>query len=73
MLQCGQSIRLTKADFEQLALLTQETPDPTVVKTVEQLNAFLDRHIARFPGQAGEMRLMRHLLELEKVKQPVSA
>ena len=38
MLQCGQSIRLTKADFEQLALLTQETPDPTVIKTVEQLN-----------------------------------
>lgn len=65
MLRCGKQIRLTGKEEKSLVRLTDDIPD---VKTVEALNGFVDLHLGKYPGRFPEEKLLRHLLESEKIK-----
>lgn len=65
MLRYGDSIRLTSNDVHRLTLLTQERPDN--VKTIHDLNRYLDTHAARYRTDSAMDGLMRFLLLREKL------
>jgi hypothetical protein len=68
MLRFGDSIRLTSNDEHRLTLLTQERPDN--VKSIHDLNQYLDTHAARHCTESAADRLMRFLLLREKLTLP---
>ena len=65
MIRYKNQIRLSEKEKRFLILLTDDTPD---VKTVEALNGFIDLHLRKYPGRFPEEKLLRHLLESEKIK-----
>jgi|APDOM4702015191_1054821.scaffolds.fasta_scaffold804977_2 hypothetical protein len=68
MLRIGETIRLTSNDVHRLTLLTQERPDN--VKSIHDLNRFLESHVARHRTDSAGDRLMRFLLLREKLTLP---
>lgn len=61
MISCGNKIRLTTEERKQLAGLTGV--DPGYLRNRYQLERFIERHTASYPGRTAEERLMRALLE----------
>lgn len=68
MLRNGNSIRLTSNDVHRLTLLTREQPDN--VKSIHDLNRYLESHAARHRTESAGDRLMRFLLLREKLTLP---
>lgn len=64
MLRAGRSIRLTEKEIEGLMTLTGARPR---VKTIDDLNRFIDVHLRQYPGRFPEELLLRRLLESYRI------
>lgn len=65
MLRCGNLIMLHQQDADRLFELTGVKP--TGIRTVDDLNRFIDRHLQNFEDGTPESRLLRVLLADEKI------
>lgn len=66
MLRCGDQIALHKEDADWLFKLTGVSPNR--IRTVEDLNRFVERHLQAFEDSTPESQLLRMLLADEKIK-----
>ena len=66
MLRCGNQITLHKGDTDRLFKLTGVSPNR--IRTVEDLNRFVERHLQAFDDSTPESQLLRMLLADEKIK-----
>ena len=65
MLRTGNQIRLNRAEKDRLTTLTGAKADD--VKSIEALNNFVDFHKGMYAGDTPEEKLLKHLLEQEKI------
>lgn len=65
MLRTGNQIRLNRAEKDRLTTLTGANTDD--VKSIEALNNFVDFHKGIYAGDTPEEKLLKHLLEQEKI------
>ncbi|MDP2816170.1 MAG: hypothetical protein Q8O19_05780 [Rectinemataceae bacterium] len=65
MLRCGNQLRLHKEDVDRLFKLTGANANE--VRSVDELNCFVDRHLPMFEGGTPESALLRLLLADEKI------
>jgi hypothetical protein len=61
MIRCGNQLRLTKEEIDFLFKLTGTLPKN--IRTVNELNHFVDRHIPYFEDPTPESKLLKMLLE----------
>lgn len=66
MIRSGNIIRLTETDKSRLALLTGTSPDS--IGTVDGLNNFVDFHLGMYAGSNPEAKLLKILLQDEKIQ-----
>lgn len=63
MIRCGDKIRLTEADKLRLAFLTETYPDN--IKTVSELNQFIESYMGQLDHGSPEDARILHLLQQE--------
>lgn len=63
MIRCGDKIRLTEADKLRLAFLTETYPDN--IKTVSELNQFIESYMGQLDHASPEDARILHLLQQE--------
>ena len=61
MLIEGTHIRLTQREKRQLSGLTGSSP--AHIRTLHQLELFVNAHLVNFPGRSAEEKLLRRMLE----------
>ena len=66
MLISDNSVRLTPKEKKNLAKLTGS--DPSHIKTVKQLENFVNAHLVNYPGRSAEEQLLRRMLESFLIK-----
>lgn len=66
MIRCGNQLRLHKSDIEWLAKLTGE--GPTHIRTVDEWNRFVERHLAALDDSTHEGKLIGLLLQNERLQ-----
>lgn len=65
MLRCGNQIKLHKEDADRLFKLTGA--DPNWIRSVDDLNRFVDRHLPAYDDSTPESQLLGILLADEKI------
>ncbi|MGA8864350.1 MAG: hypothetical protein WBM09_11665 [Gallionella sp.] len=65
MLRCGNQITLHQPDADRLFQLTSVRP--AGIRTVDDLNRFIDRHLQDFEDGTPESRLLKLMLAGEKI------
>jgi hypothetical protein len=65
MIRCGNQIRLHKEDADWLSKLTGENPNG--IRSVDDLNRFVDQHLSIYDGITPESKLLRMLLADQKI------
>ena len=65
MIRCGNQIRLHQSDIDWFYKVTGSVPSG--IRTVDDLNKFVDCHIPNFGGHTPESELLKILLEDRKV------
>ena len=65
MIRCGNQIRLHKGDADWLYKLTGTAPSG--IRSVDDLNRFVDQHLPIYDGKTPESKLLRMLLADRKV------
>lgn len=66
MLRCGNQIKLHKEDAVRLFELTGAHPNR--IRSVDDLNRFIDRHLPAYDDSTPESQLLGMLLASEKIK-----
>lgn len=66
MLRSGNAIRLTENDKVRLTQLTGTSPE--LIRTVDGLNNFVDFHLGMYEGENPEAKLLKLLLQDEKIQ-----
>lgn len=67
MIRCGNQLRLHKEDVDRLFKLTGANANE--IRSVDELNSFVDRHLPMLEGNTPESALLGLLLADEKVTQ----
>lgn len=65
MIRCGNKIRLNKEEADWLYKLTGTIPNG--IRSVEDLNRFIDRHLHAYDGFTPESQLLSMLLAEQKI------
>lgn len=65
LIRCGNMIRLNKEEADWLYQLTGTVPNG--IRSVEELNRFIDRHLPVYDGITPESQLLRMLLADKKI------
>lgn len=66
MLRCGRSVRLTRTEIERFHWLTDI--EPTGIRTLDDLDAYVQRCRAHYWGHSRDTRFLHWLIDREREK-----